>query len=85
MSICPQQTHFDHRNGPGHCLCQSELCACYHNGFQLGSALFEVADDDFISCWLAEEDTSTGVSELRAMACDGSNQPRLSSRAWARS
>ena len=30
---------------------QGELCACYHNGFQLGSALLEVADDDFISLY----------------------------------
>ena len=64
---------------------QGELCACYHNGFHLGSAHLEVADLDFISCWLAEEDTSTGASEVRAMACHGSNQPRLGSRAWARS
>ena len=45
---------------------QGELCACYHNGFQLGSTLLEVADDDFISCCLADEDTTTGASEVRA-------------------
>ena len=64
---------------------QGELCACYHNGFQLGFAQLEVADRDFISCWLAEENPLPGASEVRTMACDGSNQPRLGSRAWARS
>ena len=63
---------------------QGELCACYHNGFQLGFAQLEVADLDFISCWLAEDDTLTGASEVRVRACDGSNQPRLGSSAWAR-
>ena len=48
-------------------------------------AQLKVADLDFISCWLAEDDTLTGASEVRARACDGSNQPRLGSRAWARS
>ena len=64
---------------------QGELCACYHNGFQLGFAQLEVADLDFISCWLAEDNPLPVASEVRAMACDGSNQPRLGSRAWARS
>ena len=64
---------------------QGKLCACYHNGFHLRFARLEVADLDFISCWLAEDDTLTGASEVRAMVCDGSNQPRLGSRAWARS
>ena len=63
---------------------QGELCACYHNGFQLGLTQLEVADLDFVSCWLVEED-SAGVSEVRNMACTGRNQPRLGSRAWARS
>ena len=63
---------------------QGELCACYHNGFQLGLTQLEVADLDFVSCWLVEED-SAGVSEVRNMACAGRNQPRLGSRAWARS
>ena len=61
-----------------------ELCACYHNGFQLGLTQLEVADRDFVSCWLGEED-SVGVSEVRNVACAGRNQPRLGSRAWARS
>ena len=56
---------------------QGELCACYHNGFQLGLTQLEVADLDFVSCWLAEE--------VRNMACASRNQPRLGSRAWARS
>ena len=73
------ETGLDIVCGPG------ELCACYHNGFQLGFAHLEVADRDFISCWLAEEDTLPGASVVRAMACDGSNHPRLGSRAWARS
>ena len=64
---------------------QGELCACYHNGLQLGLTQLEVADLDFISCWLAEEDLSTGASEVRAMACESNDQPRLGSRAWARS
>ena len=64
---------------------QGELCACYHNGFQLGFAQLEVSDLDFISCWLAEDDTLPGASEVSVGACDGSNQPRLGSRAWARS
>ena len=64
---------------------QGELCACYHNGFQLGFAQLEVADLDFISCWLAEDNPLPVASEVRAMACDGSNLPRLGSRAWARS
>ena len=64
---------------------QGELCACYHNGFQLGFAQLEVADLDFISCWLAEDNPLPGASEVRAMACDGTNQPRLGARAWARS
>ena len=29
-----------------------ELCACYHNGFQLGLIQLEIADRDFVSCWL---------------------------------
>ena len=63
---------------------QGELCACYHNGFQLSLTQLEVADLDFVSCWLGEED-SAGVSEGRNMACAGRNQLRLGSRAWARS
>ena len=34
------------------CRPQGELCACYHNGLPT-----EVSDLDFISCWLAEEET----------------------------
>ena len=64
---------------------QGELCVCYHNGFQLGFVHIEVSDRDFISCWLAEEDTVPGASEVRAMACDDSNRRLLGSRAWARS
>ena len=64
---------------------QGELCDCYHNGLQLGNAQLEVADPDFISCWLAEDDTLSSASEARVRACDGSSQPRLDSRAWARS
>ena len=64
---------------------QGELCACYHNGLSLGNAQLEVADLDFMSCWLAEDDTLSSASEVRVRACDGSNQPRLDSRAWARS
>ena len=64
---------------------QGELCACYHNGFRLGFAQLEIADLDFISCWLAEEDPLPGAPEMRNMACDSRNQPRLGSRAWARS
>ena len=47
-------------------------------------AQLEVADLDFVSCWLVEED-SADVSEVRNMACAGRTQPRLGSRAWARS
>ena len=79
-NILITETGLDFVCGP-----QGELCACYHNGFQLGFAQLEVADLDFISCWLAEDNTLPGASEVRAMACDGSNQPRLGSRAWARS
>ena len=64
---------------------QGELCACYHNGFRLGFAQLEIADLDFISCWLAEDDPLPGAPEVRNMACDSRNQPRLGSRAWARS
>ena len=64
---------------------QGELCACYHNGFRLGFAQLEIAHLDFISCWLAEEDPLPGAPEVRNMACDSRNQPRLGSRAWARS
>ena len=63
---------------------QGELCACYHNGFQLGFTRLEVADLDFISCWLVEENPAD-ASEVRTMACAGRNQPMRSSRAWARS
>ena len=45
----------------------------------------EIADLDFISCWLAEDDPLPGAPEVRNMACDSRNQPRLGSRAWARS
>ena len=61
-----------------------ELCACYHNGFQLGLTQLEVANLDFVSCWLEEED-SVGVSEVSNVACAGRSQLRLGSRAWARS
>ena len=61
-----------------------ELCACYHNGFQLGLIQLEVADLDFVSCWLEEED-SVEISEVRNVACAGSNLPGQGSRAWARS
>ena len=64
---------------------QGELCACYHNGFQLGLTQLEVADLDFVSCWLAEEEPLPGAPEVRNMACASRNQPRLGSRAWARS
>ena len=64
---------------------QGELCACYHNGFQLGLTQLEVADLDFVSCWLVEEDSVPGVPEVRNVACAGRNQPMLGSRAWARS
>ena len=62
---------------------QGELCACYHNGYQLGSTRQEVADRDFISCWMVEENPAD-ASEVRTMACAGGNQPMRSSRAWAR-
>ena len=64
---------------------QGELCACYHNGFQLGVTHLEVSDLDFISCWLAEEDSVPDAPVVRNMACAGSDQPRLGSSAWARS
>ena len=48
------------------CGLQGELCACYHNGFQLRLTQLEVADLDFVCCWLVEED-SAGVSEVRNM------------------
>ena len=63
---------------------QGELCACYHNGFQLGRTLLEVSDLDFISCWLSDEDSPPGASAVVTRACVGSNQ-QMSSRAWARS
>ena len=65
------------------CGTQGELCACYHNGYQLGSTRQEVADRDFISCWMVEENPAD-ASEVRTMACAGGNQPMRSSRAWAR-
>ena len=43
---------------------QGELCACYHNGLPLDDAQTEVSDLDFISCWLAEEDTLSRASEV---------------------
>ena len=46
---------------------QGELCACYHNGLPLGNAQLEVADLDFISCWLAEDDTLSSASEVRVI------------------
>ena len=63
---------------------QGELCVCYRNGFQLGFTQQEVADLDFVSCWLVEEDLVPTAPEVRNMACAGRDQPRLSSRAWAR-
>ena len=53
--------------------------------FRLGFAQLEIADLDFISCWLAEDDPQPGAPEVRNMACDSRNQPRLGSRALARS
>ena len=65
---------------------QGELCACYHNGLPLGDAQTEVSDLDFISCWLAEEDTLSRASEVRVGRCDVScNLPRSGSLAGARS
>ena len=63
---------------------QGELFVCYRNGFQLGITQQEVADLDFVSCWLVEEDSVPTAPEVRNMACAGRDQPRLSSRAWAR-
>ena len=63
---------------------QGELCVCYRNGFQLGFTQQEVADLDFVSCWLVEEDSVPTAPAVRNMACAGRDQPRLSSRAWAR-
>ena len=60
---------------------QGELCACYHNGYQLGSTRHKVAD--FINCWMVEENPAD-ASEVRTMARAGGNQPMRSSRAWAR-
>ena len=37
-----------------------ELCACYHNGFQLGLIQLEIADRDFVSCWLEASATNRG-------------------------
>ena len=65
---------------------QGELCACYHNGLPLDNAQTEVSDLDFISCWLAEEDTLSRASEVRVGTCDvSSNLPRSGSVAGARS
>ena len=64
---------------------QGELCACYHNGLWLGNAQTDVSDLDFISCWLTEDETLGSASDVRVRTCDGSNQPRSGSRAWARS
>ena len=62
---------------------QGELCACYHNGYQLDSIRQEVADRDFISCWTVEENPAD-ASEVRTMACAGGNQPMRSFRTWVR-
>ena len=43
----------------------------------------EVAERDFISCWMVEENPAD-ASEVRTMACAGGDQPMRSSRAWAR-
>ena len=64
---------------------QGELCVCYHNGFQLGTTQLEVSDFDFIICWLVEGDSVPDAPEVRNLACAGRGQPRLGSRAWARS
>ena len=48
-----------------------------------GWGLFSLID--FISCWLAEDDPLPGAPEVRNMACESRDQPRLGSRAWARS
>ena len=62
------------------------MCACYHNGLPLDNAQAEVSDLDFISCWLAEEESLSRASEVRVGTCDvGSNQPRSGSLAGARS
>ena len=55
-----------------------ELCACYHNGFQLELIQLEIADRDFVSCWLEEED-SVEISEVRHVACAGRNLPESGS------
>ena len=52
----------------------------------MDNARLEVADLDFISCWLAEEESLSRASEVRVGACDvGSNRPRSGSLAGARS
>ena len=62
-----------------------ELCACYHNSLPLGTSPAEVADFDFISCWLAEDETMSSV-EVRVGTCEVSRgQPRSGSPAVARS
>ena len=65
---------------------QGELCVCYHNGLPLDNAQTEVSDMDFISCWLAEEESLSRASEVRVGSCDvGSILPRSGSLAGARS
>ena len=64
---------------------QGELCVCHHNGYQLRTMQLEVADLDFVSCWLVEGDSVPDAPEVRNLACAGRDQPRLGSRAWARS
>ena len=64
---------------------QGELCICYHNGLQLGLTQLEVADLDYISCWLVEGDTVPDAPEVRVTACAGRGQPRRGYSAWASS
>ena len=62
-----------------------ELCACYHNGLPFSTAPTEVSDLDFISCWLADDETMSSA-EVRVGTCDVSrSQPRSGSSAGARS
>ena len=49
--------------------------------FSWGLLNLSLADLDFVSCWLVEEDSVPGAPELRNMACAGRDQPRLGSRA----
>ena len=65
---------------------QGELCACYHNGRALTDASTNVADFDYLSCWLNDMESEARSTTDVTRTCDrGGSQLSMGNAARARS